>query len=299
MPAPIAFRSAVLDWTRPYVMGVVNVTPDSFSDGGAFLGVDAAVEHGVRMAGEGADLLDVGGEATNPRAIPVSAEEELRRVVPVVERLAARVRTPISVDTTKAAVARAAVAAGAELVNDVSGGLFDPELPRAAAELGAAYICGHLRGRTIAEVFAREAGPPPTPAEVEDELAARLDAVPAALRPRTLVDPGLGFGKGADPAANVGLIRGAGGLGARTGAAVVLGPSRKRFLARLIQRDPHDAGVAPPGGAAPDPVTRGRLDAASVGACLAGVAAGANVLRVHDPGLLRAALVVYFEIRGS
>jgi dihydropteroate synthase len=282
VPAPITFRGLTLDWSRPYVMGVVNVTPDSFSDGGAFATVDAAVEHGLRMTGEGADLLDVGGEATNPRARPVSADEELARVLPVIERLAARTKVPISVDTTKAAVARAAVAAGAELVNDVSGGLFDPSIAASTAELGAAYICGHLRGRSIAEVFAREAGAPPSPAEVADELIARLAAAPPHLRERTMIDPGLGFGKGADPAANIALIRHAGDLAARTGCAVVLGPSRKRFLTRLT-------GASEPR----------LLDAATVGACLAGVAAGANVLRVHDPGLLRAALVVYFEIRAS
>src|SRR5689334_22176129 len=186
-------------------MGVVNVTPDSFSDGGAFASVDDAVEHGVRMAGEGADLLDVGGEATNPRATPISADEEIRRIIPVIERLAARTRAPISVDTTKAAVARAAIAAGAEIVNDVSGGLFDPEIIDVAAETGAAYICGHLRGRSLAEVFAAEA--PATWEEVADELADRLAALPEDVRTRTLVDPGLGFGKGADPAGNGALIR--------------------------------------------------------------------------------------------
>ncbi len=282
MPASIAFRGLTLDWSRPYVMGVVNVTPDSFSDGGALASVDDAVEHGVRMAGEGADLLDVGGEATNPRATPVDADEEIRRVVPVIERLAARVTTPISVDTTKAAVARAALAAGAEIVNDVSGGLFDTEVPRAAAAAGAAYICGHLRGRSLAEVFTAEV--PASWDEVADELAARLAVLPAALRARTLVDPGLGFGKGADPAGNGALIRHAGDLAARLGRPIVLGPSRKRFLARMTGADPAN--------------TRA-LDAATIGACLAGVAGGADVLRVHDPGLLRAALVVYFEIRAS
>jgi dihydropteroate synthase len=283
---PIAFRGVVLDWARPYIMGVVNVTPDSFSDGGAFASVDHAVAHGLRLVGEGADLLDVGGEATNPRAQPIDAAEEIRRIVPVIERLAAGTTAPISVDTTKAAVARAAVAAGAEIVNDVSGGLFDPDLVAATADAGAAYICGHLRGRSIAEVFAAEpAGRSPiTWREVADELAARLAAVPDALRARTWIDPGLGFGKGPDPAVNGALIRHAGDLAARLDRPVVLGPSRKRFLARMTGADPRDHRA---------------LDAATVGACLAGVAAGAHILRVHDPGLLRAALVVYSEIRVS
>jgi dihydropteroate synthase len=280
--APITLRGLTLDWRRPYVIGVVNVTPDSFSDGARFAGVDDAVEHGLRMAGEGADLLDVGGEATNPRATAISADEEIRRVVPVIERLAARTAAPISVDTTKAAVARAAIAAGAEIINDVSGGLFDPDIARAADDGGAAYICGHLRGRSLAEVFAAEV--PASWTEVADELAARVAALPASLRARTMIDPGLGFGKGGDPAGNGSLIRHAGELAARLDRPIVLGPSRKRFLARLTGADPAD--------------TRA-LDAATVGACLAGVAAGANLLRVHDPGLLRAALVVYFEIRAS
>jgi len=163
----------------------------------------------------------------------------------------------------------------------VSGGLFDPDIVAATAAQNAAYICGHLRGRTLADVFAAEA--PASWIEVADELAQRLAAVPAGLRARTLIDPGLGFGKGSDPSGNSALIRHAGDLAARLDRPVVLGASRKRFLSRLL-------------GSSTD--TR-RLDAATLGASLAGAAAGAHVLRVHDPGLLRAALVVYFEIRAT
>jgi len=275
MLRPFAFRGVALDWSRPYIMGVVNVTPDSFSDGGALASVEAAVAHGERLVERGADVIDVGGEATNPRAKGVTAEEEIARVIPVIEGLVKRVKAPISVDTTKAAVAKAAIEAGAEIVNDVSGGLFDPATPRVAAASDVAYICGHLRGRALEEVFKAEA--PAGWEEVANELDARI-----IQRDMTWVDPGLGFGKGADPACNMDLIRHAGDLAARTRCPVVLGPSRKRFLAKMIgSTDPKD------------------LDAATVGACLAGVAAGANMLRVHDPGLLRAALVVYFENRGS
>jgi dihydropteroate synthase len=277
---PMAFRGVTLDWGRAYVMGVVNVTPDSFSDGGRFGSVEDAVTHGVRMVEEGADLLDVGGEATNPKAAPVDADEEKARVLPVIEGLARRVSVPISVDTTKAEVARAAVAAGAELVNDVAGGRFDPAMGEAVAASGAAYVCGHLRGASLAEVFAAEA--PAAWTEVADELAARLAALPPAVRSRTLVDPGLGFGKGGDPAGNAALIRHAGDLARRLGRPVVLGPSRKRFLARLTGRS--------------DPAG---LDAATLGACLAGLDAGAHVLRVHAPGLLRATMIVYSAIKGS
>jgi dihydropteroate synthase len=284
--APIRFRHLSLDWTRPYVMGVVNVTPDSFSDGGVFVDPAAAIAHGVALAEAGADILDIGGEATNPRARPVDAAEELRRILPVIEGLAARVRVPLSVDTTKASVARAATAAGAEIVNDVSGGLFDPELADAVADAGAAYVCGHLRGRNLAEVFAGEVAP--TWGEVAEELHERLGELPAEVRDRTLVDPGLGFGKGPSGEGNAALIRHAGDLSRSLGRPLLVGPSRKRFLAALI------AGHGPV-----TPLPAEALDAATVGACLAAVSSGAHVVRVHDVGLLRAALIVYSAIRGS
>jgi dihydropteroate synthase len=262
---------------RPLIMGVVNVTPDSFSDGGRFVDREAAIAHGISLAADGADILDVGGEATNPRATPIGAQEEIDRVVPVIEGLAARaLPVRISIDTTKAAVARAARAAGATIVNDISGGRFDPAIFAAAA--GAeAYIAGHLRGTSIAEVFAAEAGAAPTWREVVAELAARLSAMPPALVETTWVDPGIGFGKGADPATNLELCRRAGELGRALGRPVVVGPSRKRFLARLI-------------GNAPDAAA---LDAATVGACLLAASSGARVLRVHNVALLRPALIAY------
>jgi dihydropteroate synthase len=262
---------------RVLVMGIVNVTPDSFSDGGRYLDAGAAVAHGLQLLRDGADLLDVGGEATSPRATPVTAQEELRRVLPVVEALVAAGAT-VSIDTTKAVVARAAVAAGARIINDVSGGLFDPDMAGAIGD--ATYIAGHLRGRSIAEVFAAEA-PGAQPLDwrtVADELADRLAALPAAARDRAWVDPGLGFGKGADPDANLALIRHSGDLGARLDRPVVVGPSRKRFVRRAF-------------GVRDDDIAA--LDAASVSASLAAVAAGANVVRVHNVALLRAAIALY------
>src|SRR5262245_46378623 len=167
------------------IMGVINVTPDSFSDGGRYLDTAAAVAHGHALLGEGADILDIGGEATSPRATPVTAEEELRRVLPVIEQLAAAGAT-ISIDTPKAAVARAAVKAGARIINDVSGGLFDPDMRDAIGD--ATYIAGHLRGRSIAEVFAAESSARTGRAldwrTVADELAERLAQLPAAARER-------------------------------------------------------------------------------------------------------------------
>jgi dihydropteroate synthase len=269
-------------------MGVVNVTPDSFSDGGRYLDVDAAVAHGMQLLNDGADILDVGGEATNPRARPVTAAEELRRVLPVVERLAAAGAT-VSIDTTKANVARAAVAAGARIINDVSGGLFDPDMRDAIG--GANYIVGHLRGHSLAEVFAAEISAPDGVAGgagrlsraidwqvVADELAERLSELPAGARAGAWVDPGLGFGKGADPEANLTLLRHSGDLGVRLGRPVVVGPSRKRFVRRAFGVQGDDIAA---------------LDAASVAASLDAIRAGANVVRVHNVALLRAALALY------
>lgn len=271
-PASIELSQVRFDWTRTYVMGVLNVTPDSFSDGGQFVDPAVAIAAGMAMRGQGADLIDVGGESTRPQgARAVDAGEESARVVPVIRGLVER-GVPVSIDTTKAAVAAAALAAGAEVVNDISGGLFDPAILAVAAEAGAVFVCGHVRGRTLAEVHAAEQAPPSFD-EVAAELGARLAALPAGLRERTIVDPGLGFGKRL--AQNLELTRRAGELRGRLGRPVMLGPSRKRYLGELT-------------GAAV-----GDRDAATVGAALAGAAAGADFLRVHAVHLLAPALVVY------
>jgi dihydropteroate synthase len=279
MPLPdIELRRARLDWSRAYVMGVLNVTPDSFSDGGRYTDVDSAVAHALEMDAAGADLIDVGGESTRPGARPVPAAAERARVIPVLEALAGRTRAALSVDTTRAEVAAAALAAGAEVVNDVSGGLFDPGLVGVAAAAGAVLVCGHVRGTSVAEVHAGEAVPPGFD-EVAAELGARLATLPPALRARTIADPGLGFGKRA--AGNLELTRRAGALSAALSCAVMLGASRKRFLGELTGL-PVDS-----------------RDAASIGAALAGVASGAHVVRVHDVAGTVAALRVFEAVRGG
>jgi dihydropteroate synthase len=256
------------------ILGVVNVTPDSFSDGGRYLAEEAAVAHGLALVVDGADIIDVGGEATNPRATPIDAAEELRRVLPVVRRLT-EAGARVSIDTTKAAVATAAVAAGATLINDVSGGRFDPAMAEVVATSNATYIAGHLRGDTIEEVFAIEAHAHTlTWEDVAADLAAQIAGLPAD---RVWVDPGLGFGKGPDPAVNLALIRDAGVLAHALGRPVVVGPSRKRFLRRLLGGE----------------VSEAALDAASVGACLAAARAGVQAVRIHNVALLRPALTVY------
>jgi dihydropteroate synthase len=216
-------------------MGVVNVTPDSFSDGGAFLDPDAAIAHGLELAAAGAAVIDVGGESTRPGAAPVDAAEELRRVVPVVRALADRAGVPVSIDTTKAAVARAALDAGAQMVNDVSGGTADPELVRIAAGTGAAYVAMHMRGtpRTMQQAAHYD----DVVGEVCAELRARVvHALEVGIDARALlVDPGIGFAKTA--AHNVALLRALPDIAARVGMPVMVGTSRKSFLARIVGGD--------------------------------------------------------------
>ena len=211
-------------------MGVVNVTPDSFSDGGRFLGADAAVEHGALMLAEGADLLDIGGESTRPGATRPLAAEELARVIPVITRLAER-GALVSVDTMRAEVAEAALDAGAAVVNDVSGGLADPDILKVVAERDAAYVAMHWRGH--ADTMRERATYADVVAEVTAELRRRVDAALAAgVSPdRLVVDPGLGFAKTADH--NWSLLQHLADLDA-LGLPILLGSSRKSFLGALL-----------------------------------------------------------------
>ncbi len=262
----------------PFLMGIVNATPDSFSDGGRFLAPDAAVEQALRLAAEGADLVDVGGESTRPGAPPVAAEEEIRRVVPVIERLRARgFPLPISVDTTKGAVARAALAAGADLVNDVSG-LADAELGRAVAEARVPAVLMHTRG-TPADMQSRAVYGDVT-AEVAAELRGVLDrAVAAGIDPAAVIlDPGIGFAKTA--AQNLELLARVGELRA-LGRPLLVGPSRKSFIGKLT-------------GAPVEDRLPGTL--AAVTAC---VLAGVELLRVHDVAACRQAALVAAALRNA
>lgn len=246
-------------------MGVVNATPDSFSDGGDHASVDAAVAHGVALVAQGADLVDVGGESTRPGAARVSPAEELARVVPVVRELAAR-GVLVSVDTTRAAVAEAALDAGAVLVNDVSAGLADPAVLLLVAERGVPYVAMHGRGSS-ADMQTR-AVYADVVREVRDELAARLDACwSAGLAPdQVVLDPGLGFAKEADH--NWALLRGLGDL-AGLGRPLLVGASRKRFLGLLLGGGP-DA-LRPPK----------ERDDATTALTVVAAQAGAWAVRVH------------------
>ena len=215
---------------RGLIMGIVNVTPDSFSDGGHFARTDDAVAHALRLSDEGADILDIGGESTRPGAAAVTVEDELRRVIPVIEKLAGKTAAALSIDTSKAAVARAAAAAGAEIINDVTALQGDDDMPRVAAESGCAVVLMHMQGtpRTM------QLNPhyDDVVAEVAGHLAQRVAAARAAgIGPeRIAIDPGIGFGKTVEH--NMQLINGLGRFAA-LGHPVLLGASRKSFLATL------------------------------------------------------------------
>lgn len=255
--------SHALDLTRPRVMGILNVTPDSFSDGGRFASRDAALRRAGAMVAEGADLVDVGGESTRPGARPVSVQEELDRVVPVIEALAGDLPVPVSVDTSKPEVMRAAVAAGAALINDVAA-LRRPGALAAAAELGVPVCLMHMQGEpgTMQES--------PTYRDVVGEVAAflagRVSACEAAgmARDRLLIDPGFGFGK--TLAHNLALLRGLPRLGA-LGLPVLVGLSRKSMIGALLGDVP----------------VEGRLHG-SVAAAVLAAERGAAIVRVHDVG---------------
>lgn len=264
---------------RPEVWGVLNVTPDSFSDGGRYLEPEAAVAQARRLVDDGADVIDVGGESTRPGAEPVSAIEESARVVPVVRALAeAGIR--VSIDTMNASTARAAVEAGAVIVNDVSGGLEDLAMLSTIASLGVDYVAMHWRGRSDRWDAVSDYADPV--AEVRDELRSRRDAALAAgIAPERLwLDPGIGFAKRGD--ANWALLRGLPAL-AELGHPLLVGASRKRFLGALL-----------PEGAA---VEERDLPTAVVSALCAD--AGVRAVRVHDAAATSRALAVWAAWRGA
>lgn len=254
----------VLD--RPLVMGVVNVTPDSFSDGGRFDQVDAAVAHGLALIAEGADLLDIGGESTRPGATRPLVAEELARVVPVITELAAR-GALVSVDTMRAEVAEAALIAGAQVVNDVSGGLADPELLGVVAAHQAAYVAMHWRAHSVEMQSRATYGD--VVGEVLDELRERVESAVAAgvALDKLAIDPGLGFAK--TPEHNWELLRHLDAL-EELGLPILVGASRKSFLGTLL--------------AAADGTARPVAEREDAGVAISTLAATAGVwcLRVHD-----------------
>lgn len=260
----------------PLLMGVVNVTPDSFSDGGAFLDPSHAIDHALRLVEDGAAIIDIGGESTRPGSDPVDEATELSRVIPVIRGLASQTAAVISIDTRKPNVARAAVDAGASIWNDVSALTYAPDSVSVAASLSCRVVLMHAQGdpRTMQDNprYGDVVG------EVRDFLAARAAAAATAGvdRARLIVDPGIGFGKSPDH--NLALIAGLARIG-ELGFPVLLGASRKRFISALDRQGPALARI---GG--------------SVAAALAGAGRGASILRVHDVAATRQALAVHFAL---
>jgi dihydropteroate synthase len=257
---------------RPLLMGIVNVTPDSFSDGGQFLERNAAIDHALRLAGEGADLLDIGGESTRPYSDSVTADEELQRVFPVVEAVVSRVQIPVSIDTSKASIARAAIDAGAEIINDVTGLESDTEMIRVALDSEAGVCAMHMQGTpqtmqdnpTYSDVVA----------EIREYLRQRRDALLAAGidHDRICLDPGIGFGKTHEH--NITLMQHCGEYHA-LGSPLLVGHSRKGFLGKLIGNKEAD-----------------RTNA-NIGAALALAIQGVQIVRVHEVRQVREAMAVF------
>ncbi|MGH9837299.1 MAG: dihydropteroate synthase [Blastocatellia bacterium] len=265
-------RSTIDLAARVRVMGVLNLTPDSFSDGGEYADLDRAVARALEMEAEGADILDIGGESTRPGSKPVSIAEELDRVLPVIEALRGRLRIPISIDTTKWQVASDAIELGAEIINDVSGLRFDLHLADVAAQTGAALILMH--SRATPETMQQIAPVENIFDDVIDGLSASLDeAIQYGVAwEKLIVDPGIGFGK--TPEQNLELIAGLDRIVEEFDLPVLLGPSRKSFIPRTLDRV---MGAA----ARNDERERRAGTAASIAI---GILRGARIVRVHDVG---------------
>jgi dihydropteroate synthase len=242
-------------------MGVLNVTPDSFSDGNTFFSAEKAIEHAIEMEEDGADIIDIGGESTRPFAHPVEAEEETRRVLPVIERLAGRLKIPVSIDTYKASVAEKALAAGAEIVNDISAFMFDDRMIEVVASSGAGLVLMHTTARP--SVMQKDTGYSSIISEIFSALRRSVATAEAAAidRDRIVIDPGIGFGKNLD--GNLEILRRLAEFRS-IGCPVMVGTSRKSFIGQLLGRE-----------------TGERLfgTAATVAIALAN---GASVFRVHD-----------------
>jgi dihydropteroate synthase len=260
---------------RPHIMGVLNVTPDSFSDGSLYLDPERAADRALAMQEEGADIVDIGGESTRPYAAPVDAAEELKRVVPVIERLSGRLKVPVSIDTYKSVVARAALKAGACIVNDISGCTFDPAMPEVVAEAGAGLVVMHTRNRPdrMQNETSYQALVPEIIAFLRDRIASLVPSgIPLS---RIVVDPGIGFGKSL--AGNLEILRRLGEFAA-LGRPVLVGTSRKSFIGTVLGRAAGD-----------------RLFGTAATVAVA-VANGAAIVRVHDVREMRDAALMAHAI---
>jgi dihydropteroate synthase len=280
IPPPIVCRKRTFDFSeRPFIMGIVNVTPDSFSDGGSYFSPEQAVAHGLRLAEEGADIIDIGGESTRPGAAPVSAAEETERVLPVIAALAANIDVPLSIDTTKAEVARKALAAGAEIVNDVSALRFDPEMGDVVAAARVPVVLMHMRGtpRTMQHDIHYQS----LIDDIREFLEERIEyavSVGIALE-NIIIDPGIGFGKSIEKD-NLSVLR---NLAAFTalGRPILVGTSRKGFIGKLLGTPVHE---------------REEGTAATVAIA---VYNGAHMVRVHEVKSMKMVATVAHAIKKS
>lgn len=270
-------RDCVLDLTQPCIMAILNVTPDSFSDGGDYIEISAAIERGLEMVEQGAAVLDVGGESTRPGAPAVSGAAELERVIPVIEGLRRHTSVPLSIDTHKAPVARAALAAGANFVNDISGLSFDSSMAKVVAAAGAGLFLMHTRG--IPQQMQKNTDYQDLLAEIIEYLQGGISKARSAgiSTERLAVDPGIGFAK--NVAGNLLLLKNLAALH-QLGCPILLGTSRKSFIGKILQQD--------------DPCQRlyGTLATIALG-----VAQGVQLFRVHDVRPAREAALVAWAIR--
>lgn len=255
-----------LSLERPQIMGILNVTPDSFSDGGRFFSLEAAVLRAQEMEREGADIIDIGGESTRPNAPAVTLAQELDRVIPVIEALKGRISIPISIDTYKAGVAKAACAAGAEIVNDVTGLMFDPEMAAVVAEADAGLVVMHTRG--MPDTMQKDTGYGDLIADVKEYLARSMALARSAglVEGRIAVDPGLGFGKSVQ--GNLELIKRLDEF-LELGRPILVGPSRKSFIGAVTGRE------------------GGERIFGTAAAVAMSIAHGATILRVHDVAAMK------------
>ena len=280
IPPPIVCRKRTFDFSeRPFIMGIVNVTPDSFSDGGSYFSPEQAVAHGLRLAEEGADIIDIGGESTRPGAAPVSAAEETERVLPVIAELAANIDVPLSIDTTKAEVARKALAAGAEIVNDVSALRFDPEMGDVVAAARVPVVLMHMRGTP--QTMQHDIQYQSLVDDIREFLEERLEyavSVGIALE-NIIIDPGIGFGKSIEKD-NLSILK---NLAAFTalGRPILVGTSRKGFIGKLLGTPVHE---------------REEGTAATIAIAIYN---GAHIVRVHDVKSMKMVAAVASAIRKS
>ena len=256
-------RERTFDWgQKTYLMGILNVTPDSFSDGGQFNNLEAALSQGQNMLEKGADIIDIGGQSTRPGAVDIDLEEELNRVIPVIKKLRSSTQIPISIDTTKAEVAGSAIAAGADLVNDISGGTFDSEMLPSVGKLNVPIILMHIRGtpQTMQQLTDYE----DIVAEIQQFLTTQIEkAIACGISPdNIIIDPGIGFAK--NQAQNIEILQRLAEL-KNLNSPILVGVSRKSFIGRILNQN--------------NPQNRVWGTAA---ACCAAIAHGADILRVHD-----------------